>query len=89
MGWRKVSSVTEGKQMSKWEEYKKKLGTTRPWDVLNPNTEWSGEETVKVRLNICNDCDKFIKVTAQCRECGCFMKLKTKMQDAKCPLGKW
>jgi len=89
MEWRSFSSINEGDEMSKWEEYKKKLGTTRPWDVLNPNTKWSGEDTVIQRLDICFDCDRFIKVTAQCKECGCFMKLKTKMQDAKCPLGKW
>lgn len=86
MEWRSISSITEGKHMSKWEEYKKKLGTTRPWDVLNPNTEWSEEETAKARLNICFDCDSFIKVTTQCRQCGCFMKLKTKLQNATCPL---
>ena len=25
--------------MSKWEEYKAKLGDTRPWDVLKPSTK--------------------------------------------------
>lgn len=89
MGRPKVLSITEGKQMSKWQEYKKKLGTTRPWDILNPNTEWSEEATVIQRLNICFDCDRFIKVTSQCKECGCFMKVKTKLQQARCPLSKW
>lgn len=75
--------------MSKWEEYKKKLGDTRPWDILNPNIEWSEESLAIERLNICFDCDRFIKVTSQCKECGCFMKLKVKLKEAKCPLNKW
>jgi len=75
--------------MSKWEEYKKKLGNTKPWDILNPNTEWSEEEISKQRLSICLDCDSLIKVTTQCKECGCFMKLKTRLKHARCPLEKW
>ena len=29
--------------MNAWQEYKKKLGTTRPWDLLNPNVEYATE----------------------------------------------
>ena len=75
--------------MSKWEEYKKKLGETRPWDLLNPNTEWSESGEGERRLNICLSCDRLIRVTNQCKECGCFMNLKVKLKDATCPLGKW
>ena len=75
--------------MSKWEEYKKKLGDTRPWDILNPNTEWSEENLAIERLNICFDCPEFIKLTSQCKQCGCLMKLKTKLKHAKCPINKW
>ena len=25
-------------EKSKWQQYKEKLGETRPWDMLNPNT---------------------------------------------------
>jgi hypothetical protein len=75
--------------MSKWQEYKNKLGDTRPWDVLKPGTKWSTNELVEERLKICFDCDSLIKLTVQCKECGCFMKMKARMQEAKCPLGKW
>ena len=86
---RNFSSINEGDEMSKWEEYKKKIGDTRPWDVFSPNVKWSEEETAKQRLDICWDCDRLIKVTTQCKECGCFMKLKTRLEHAKCPLNKW
>lgn len=43
----------------------------------------------KVRYEICKNCEKFFKPTRQCRECMCFMNVKTKVHDASCPLGKW
>jgi hypothetical protein len=75
--------------MSKWEEYKAKLGDTRPWDVLNPKTEWVDEDTANARMEICNGCPELIKLTKQCKECGCFMAVKTKLNAATCPIGKW
>jgi len=27
--------------------------------------------------------------TKNCKQCGCFMTIKTKYEAAKCPLGKW
>jgi len=28
-------------------------------------------------------------LSKQCKKCGCFMAIKTKLQAATCPLGKW
>lgn len=75
--------------MNAWEEYKKKLGSTRPWDVLNPNQEYAADEIQKNRYSICEQCPRFLKVTKQCKECGCFMNLKVKLKEAVCPLSKW
>jgi hypothetical protein len=75
--------------MSAWKEYKKKLGETRPWDILNPERPKANDELAQKRLDICLDCDRLINATKQCRECGCFMVLKTKLQNATCPLNKW
>lgn len=74
---------------SAWEEYKKKLGTTRPWDVVNLNVEKSSEDEAKRRYEICLSCPRLVKVTKQCKECGCIMPLKTKLAAAVCPIGKW
>ncbi len=43
----------------------------------------------KQRLSICNKCEHYIKWTTNCKKCGCFMKLKTKLHYAQCPLDKW
>ena len=75
--------------MTPWEEYKAKLGTTRPWDIINPQIPKADDELANKRLDICLGCDRLIKATKQCKECGCFMALKVKIQGAVCPLGKW
>ena len=47
------------------------------------------EDTRDARMAECNDCEKLIQATMQCRACGCFVKAKTALKDQKCPLGKW
>ena len=41
------------------------------------------------RMNTCEGCDKFDAASSRCKECGCFMKTKTQLASASCPLGKW
>lgn len=86
MGWNRIYRDAV---MNAWQEYKKKLGTTRPWDVLNPKTEYVLEELSASRFTICEQCPSLVKLTNQCRECGCFMKIKVKLKEATCPLGRW
>jgi hypothetical protein len=75
--------------MSKWKEYKEKLGDTRPWDLLNPNAEWASEEEAERRYSVCKLCPELISLTKQCKQCGCIMSAKTKLLKASCPLNKW
>jgi hypothetical protein len=76
-------------EKSRWQQYKEKLGDTKPWDLINPNTEWANEEDSNKRYDICRSCSELIKLTKQCKQCGCVMAAKVKLQNAKCPLGKW
>lgn len=46
-------------------------------------------DTAVKRLQICTDCDRLFQKTKTCKECGCFMLLKTKVPFVDCPLGKW
>lgn len=75
--------------MNAWQEYKKKLGTTRPWDVFDPRVENIAEEDAIKRYETCLACPRLLQSTKQCRECGCFMALKVKLKEATCPIGKW
>jgi len=72
-----------------WQEYKKKMGSTRPWDMLNPNVERATEEVAEARYKTCLECPELIDLTKQCKQCGCFMVAKTKLSHATCPLNKW
>ena len=72
-----------------WQKYKESLGETRPWDILNPNVEHAEDEVSNSRLDICKACPELIQFSKQCRKCGCFMNLKTKLENASCPIGKW
>ena len=77
------------KEKSAWEKYKESLGETRPWDLVNPKTEYVDSEVSSKRYDICQSCPELIKLTKQCKQCSCFMALKTKLEKAVCPLGKW
>jgi len=61
----------------------------KPWDLLNPNMARSPEELALYRLEICKTCPFFRPKSQTCKKCGCFMKLKTTLEKAKCPIGKW
>ena len=75
--------------MSKWEEWKQAQGETRPWHLLDHTKMVDDESIAEERLAICKACPELIKLTTQCKKCGCFMALKTKLQEAACPIGKW
>jgi DNA gyrase inhibitor GyrI len=45
-------------------------------------------EDVNHRWAICQTCPE-LTPNNRCKQCGCFMKLKTKVKAAKCPIGKW
>jgi hypothetical protein len=75
-------------EKSAWEKYKEKNGVT-PLDMLNPHTKRIPHESAQKRFDICKECPELIKLTSQCKKCGCFMKVKTTLEIAKCPLNKW
>jgi hypothetical protein len=46
-------------------------------------------ELVESRMEQCKTCPDFRESTGQCKHCGCFMPLKTRLQVSKCPEGHW
>lgn len=58
-------------------------------DLFDPNQPRSDRDLIEYRLGICNGCEWFDKRLAKCRRCGCFMKLKTRLEKAQCPERKW
>ena len=45
------------------------------------------EEVLKMRWDLCLGCE-FLN-NNKCEKCGCFMKVKHKLAQASCPIGKW
>jgi hypothetical protein len=78
-------------EKSEWLKYqeKNKSRQVKPWDMLNPRTEFVEEEISEYRYNICKSCPELIKLTKTCKKCGCFMSAKTKLKYAACPINKW
>lgn len=46
-------------------------------------------EVRESRITQCNECEHLYKLTSTCKKCGCFMKVKTYLPNAVCPIGKW
>lgn len=59
-----------------------------PLDLLN-NENYTNRQVRSERFDICKECDRLFKPTRTCKECGCFMAMKTWLKGAYCPLGKW
>ena len=58
-------------------------------DLFDPRQPRSEKGIVAERMAICEECPFFNKNVARCTKCGCFMRLKTTLHQAKCPVGKW
>lgn len=60
----------------------------RPWDIFNKNIKKVEDVISQERMSICKSCPELLP-TGNCKKCGCFMSLKTKLPNAFCPLHKW
>lgn len=76
-------------EKTEWEKYQEKTRDVKPWDFLNPNTEYASDDLAESRYSTCRSCPELIQLTKTCKKCGCFMSAKTKLLNATCPLNKW
>jgi hypothetical protein len=47
------------------------------------------EEQQESRMSICRSCEHFDANRTVCKQCGCFLQLKTQFANMRCPIGKW
>ncbi len=59
------------------------------FDLFDPKQPRSDQSLIEERLKVCNSCEWFDKRLARCRKCGCFMRMKSTLKQAQCPIGKW
>lgn len=57
--------------------------------LFNPKEPRSDSQLKEDRLAICRSCEFFNHRLEQCTKCGCFMRLKTTLERAHCPIQKW
>jgi hypothetical protein len=58
-------------------------------DLFDPRQPRAAKDLAKSRLSICRNCEYLDKKLVVCMQCGCFMKLKTTLENATCPVHKW
>lgn len=46
-------------------------------------------EEQKIRYAICQICPDFNSITKQCKKCGCFMIVKTRLDASTCKNNYW
>jgi hypothetical protein len=76
---------------SPWQLWKEsiKKGEPQVWDAVLGTAEEAPAEVAEARYAICKACPELINLTKQCKKCGCFMAMKTKLNNVTCPIGKW
>lgn len=65
----------------------KKNNSVTPLDLLKPSKYSKDEQQMIDRWRICKSCPDLH--SGICSHCGCIMKLKVKLSDSSCPIGKW
>jgi hypothetical protein len=81
--------ITEEQAQAMSTEEFEHVREVRPWDLILPGTPRAKKDIAFGRYEMCKECDRFNPHFKTCMECGCFMKAKTHLAEAHCPLGKW
>ena len=63
-------------------------GDANPFDIVKLPFDHVSKAVKEERLAICMECEHLNDI-GQCRMCGCFMPLKTRVPRASCPDGRW
>jgi len=75
--------------MSFAQKLSQKIQETKDLTKKVINETFVETELSKKRMEICLDCPELFHPTKNCKKCGCFMTLKTRLPDMECPLKKW
>jgi hypothetical protein len=84
-----ITTDSHDSQYASWSEQLRSLVQTSIHYVQAERKGLETDDIVNERLSICESCDQYDSVHKRCKRCGCFMKLKTKIPSATCPLGLW
>jgi len=74
--------------MNPEEMTEEEIDEAKPTDLLFSDN-YTTRDIRDTRFDICKGCYRLFKPTRTCKECGCFMAMKTWLKQATCPLDKW
>lgn len=64
------------------------LGVTGKAGITPSPVDADNQFSVAYRIDKCKGC-AHLSVLHVCKQCGCFMPAKVRMQSARCPIGMW
>lgn len=72
------------------EQVSGEIGISTTVNIIEiPCPDWEVNRKGVDRMKICLQCEHFLKITKQCKKCGCFMPIKVRIPGQKCPVEKW
>jgi len=86
--WKEVWSVWGARQSLSLKD-DNNYSIIHPCGLLNKNKNIEIASNHNSRLLICEKCDYFELVYKTCSKCNCYIYPLTKLENEKCPLGKW
>lgn len=76
------------KDRNLWSSFIQKF-EVNPLTYLNKSEPRVSPKIAESRLDVCIQCDNYLKLTHQCSKCFCFMPAKVVLSKASCPIDKW
>ncbi len=58
-------------------------------DAVTGKLKLADRNTTQQRRDICNQCELRNTKTNTCTICGCYLRWKTRLSDASCPMELW
>tara|TARA_Y100000310_G_scaffold295800_1_gene327493 strand:- start:265 stop:606 length:342 start_codon:yes stop_codon:yes gene_type:complete len=82
-----ISMPKEAENINKTSRASKLLKGAKGIAKSTLGIDIAGKDTIKIRRQICEDCDK--RKDKRCGACGCYIVHKTRLASESCPNGYW
>lgn len=84
-----ITTQSHDSNYASWSDQLRSLVQTSIQYVQSERKGLESDAVVHERMTVCESCDSYDLNHKRCKQCGCFMKYKTRIPSAVCPLGKW
>ena len=84
---RKLLKIKAGMEIDEFAIVNENIDLRKASSLIKNNMLYD-EAVLNTRWDLCLGCE-FLTDSNKCEKCGCFMKVKHKLAQASCPVGKW